>query len=121
MRPLSLCSVLGALCFLAACRGVSPIGQRIPVGTGPFAVLVGEGADQQTDLFAFEPSGGEVVRFTFTRGREAGTAIHPAGVVVASAADGTISSPLIGQRGRLRSGVTFWSHFRDGVGSTPGR
>jgi hypothetical protein len=74
---------LCALLFALSCRGVSPIGQRIPVGIGPFAVVVGEGTDRQTDLFAFEPSGGEVVRFTFTRAREAAAAIHPAGVVVA--------------------------------------
>ncbi|HKP30816.1 MAG TPA: hypothetical protein VJU15_15495 [Gemmatimonadales bacterium] len=83
MRSLFLCTVLCAPCSLAACRGVSPLGERIPVGTGPFAIIVGEGADNQTDLFAFEASGGEVVRLTFTRGREAAAALHPAGVVVA--------------------------------------
>ena len=68
---------------LSACRGVSPLGQRIPVGTGPFAIVVGEGPDKQTDLFALEASGGEVVRLTFTRGREAAAALHPTGAVVA--------------------------------------
>jgi hypothetical protein len=62
---------------------VSPLGQRIPVGTGPFVILVGEGPDRQTDLFALDASGGEVVRLTFTRAREAAAALHPAGVVVA--------------------------------------
>lgn len=77
--------LLSALCslLLSGCRGVSPFGERIPVGTGPFAVVVGEGPDGQTDLFALEASGGEVVRFTFTPGREAAPALHPAGVVVA--------------------------------------
>jgi len=76
--PFALCSLLWM-----GCRGVSPLGERIPVGTGPFAVLVGEGPDGQTDLFALNASGGEVVRFTFTPGREAAAALHPAGVVVA--------------------------------------
>ncbi len=75
--PFALCSVL------LACRGVSPLGRRIPVGTGAFAVVVGEGADGETDLFALDAGGGEVVQFTFTRGREAAPALHPAGVVVA--------------------------------------
>ena len=74
---------LCALLFAPACRGVSPLGQRIPVGTGPFAIVVGEGPDQQTDLFALDAGGGEVMRLTFTRGRESGLSLHPAGVVVA--------------------------------------
>ena len=78
-----LCAVLCALCSILACRGVSPLGERIPVGTGPFAIVVGEEADNQTDLFALEASGGEVVRLTFTRGREAAASLHPAGVVLA--------------------------------------
>lgn len=81
----ALCPVLCALCsvLLPACRGLSPLGQRIPVGTGAFAVVVGEGQDGATDLFALDAGGGEVVRFTFTRDREAAPALHPAGVVVA--------------------------------------
>ena len=81
----ALCTLLCALCpvLLGGCRGVSPLGQRIPVGTGPIAIVVGEGADRQTDLFAFDAAGGEVVRLTFTRGREAALSLHPAGVVVA--------------------------------------
>jgi hypothetical protein len=74
-----------ALCPLlfSGCRGVSPLGQRITVGTDPFAVVVGEGPDRQTDLFALDAEGGEVMRLTFTRAREAGLALHPAGTVVA--------------------------------------
>ena len=83
MSRLFLGSLLCVLCSVAGCRGVSPLGERIPVGTGPFAIVVGEGTDNQTDLFAFEASGGEVVRLTFTRGREAAASLHPAGVVVA--------------------------------------
>ena len=79
-EAIALCTLLFAL---PACRGVSPLGQRISVGTGPFAIVVGEGPDNQTDLFALEASGGEVVRLTFTRGREAGASLHPSGVVVA--------------------------------------
>jgi len=59
------------------------LGQRITVGTDPFAVVVGEGPDHQTDLFALDADGGEVMRLTFTRAREAGLALHPAGVVIA--------------------------------------
>lgn len=80
MRRIALCALFLAL---PACRGVSPLGERIPVGTGPFAIVIGEGADNQTDLFALEASGGEVVRLTFTRGREAAASLHPSGVVVA--------------------------------------
>jgi hypothetical protein len=69
--------------LFSACRGVSPLGQRIPVGTAPFAIIAGEGTDRQTDLFALDAGGGEVVRLTFTRAREAAAALHPTGVVVA--------------------------------------
>jgi len=77
--------VLCALCSVlwSGCRGLSPLGQRIPVGTGPFAVVVGDGANGDADLFALDAGGGDVVQFTFNRAREAAPALHPTGVVVA--------------------------------------
>lgn len=84
-NAVALYPVLCALCavLLSACRGVSPLGQRIPVGTAPFVIVAGEGTDGQTDLFALDATGGEVVRLTFTRDRESAVSLHPAGVVVA--------------------------------------
>lgn len=73
------------------CR-VSPLINRVAAGEVPFLVMVGEGPDGQTDLFAVDASGGEVVRFTFSRDAESHPALDPSGVMVAfirDAADGT--------------------------------
>jgi hypothetical protein len=69
--------------LLAACRGVSPLTNRIAVGQDPFVVVVGEAPDGWTDLFAVAAEGGEVVRFTFTRNLESIPALDPGGVMVA--------------------------------------
>lgn len=75
-------AALLALASLAGCR-VSPLTNRIAVGDEPFLVLAGEGPDGQTDLFAGHVSGGELVRFTFSRDREASPALDPTGQMVA--------------------------------------
>lgn len=72
-----------AFLLLSACQGLSPIGSRIDVGAEPFAVIVGEGPDGQTDLFALPPDGGQAVRLTFTRPREGAPSLHPAGGAIA--------------------------------------
>ncbi len=71
------------LALVAACRGVSPLTNRVPVGERPFLVVVGEGPDRQTDLFALPADGGVAVRFTFSPPVEAAPSVHPAGTVVA--------------------------------------
>lgn len=79
------CRVLlvAVLLTLPACRGISPLANRIDPGAEPFLVFVGEGAGSQTDLFAVSAGGGEVVRLTFTPDIEWAPAIDPSGVVVA--------------------------------------
>lgn len=68
---------------LAACRGMSPLTNKIEVGAEPFVVMVGESQDVQTDLFAVSAGGGEVTRLTFTRGAESAPALDPSGSAVA--------------------------------------
>ena len=68
---------------LVACRGMSPLTNKIEVGAEPFLVMVGESQDGQTDLFAVSAGGGEVTRLTFTRGIESGPALDPSGSAVA--------------------------------------
>lgn len=80
IRTFAIASVLFAA---AGCRSISPLGNRIGPGTEPFLVLIGEGSDGQTDLFAASGGGGEVVRLTFTRGAERAPALHPSGTAVA--------------------------------------
>lgn len=68
---------------LGACQGVSPLTNRMAIGEEPIVVLVGEGRDGYTDLFAGSPGGGAVHRISFTRDREAMPAVHPGGAAVA--------------------------------------
>lgn len=53
------------------------------MGEEAFAVIVGEGPDGQTDLFALPPQGGEAVRLTFNRPREGAPSLHPSGTAIA--------------------------------------
>lgn len=73
---------LALVTVCAGCR-VSPLTNRIAVGEVPYLVMVGEGPDGQTDLFAVESSGGEVVRFTFSRAAEFHPVLGPGGELVA--------------------------------------
>ena len=75
--------VLAAGCLLAACRGISPLSNKITPGEEPFVIVVGEGNDGETDLFAASTGGGDVVRLTFTRDLESSPALHPSGGAVA--------------------------------------
>lgn len=71
------------LAALAACQGVSPLTNKVAVGEEAIVVLVGEGRDGYTDLFAGSPGGGVLHRISFTRDREAMPAVHPGGAAVA--------------------------------------
>lgn len=74
---------LAGLAALAACQGVSPLTNQVAVGEEAIVVLVGEGPDGHTDLFAGSTAGGVLHRLTFTREAEAGPAMHPGGGAVA--------------------------------------
>jgi hypothetical protein len=78
-RALLLCTLVA----LGACRGISPLTNKIEVGSDPFLVMVGEGADRQTDLYAVSAGGGEVTRLTFTRDSESAPTLDPSGVAIA--------------------------------------
>lgn len=75
--------VVAAGCLLVACRGISPLSNKITPGEEPFVIVVGEGSDGETDLFAASTGGGDVVRLTFTRDLESAPALHPSGSAVA--------------------------------------
>jgi hypothetical protein len=120
------CVVVAAGCLLAACRGISPLSNKITPGEEPFVIVVGEGSDGETDLFAVSAGGGDAVRLTFTRDLESVPALHPSGGAVAfvrraagadprtwlvvlnlvNAAEREVEIPAaVGQAGRLG-----WSH-----------
>jgi hypothetical protein len=56
--------------LLAAACGVTPLTNKIDVGTDAFVIGVGEASDGMTDLFAAPADGGTVARVTFNRLRE---------------------------------------------------
>ena len=74
--------VIGLAVMTLAC-GVSPIDHRIKLGEEPFVVFVGEGNDQNTDLFTTTTAGGEVYQLTFTRVIERAPALDHRGGMVA--------------------------------------
>jgi hypothetical protein len=75
---LGLSAVLG----FTACS-FSPLAHRISVGHDPFVVIVGEGIDHHTDLFAIPADGGDAAQFTFTPLSESDPQLTPNGDVVA--------------------------------------
>lgn len=76
-------AIAAAACLLAACRGISPLSNKITPGEEPFVIVVGEGSDGETDLFAASSGGGDVIRLTFTRDIESSPALHASGGAVA--------------------------------------
>lgn len=72
---------LGAT-LVGGCR-VSPLTNQLEVGEEAYVVVVGEGADGQTDLYAGSASGGVWHRLTWTRNREWAPALDPSGVQLA--------------------------------------
>lgn len=73
------------LLLLTACWGcsLSPLQNRIKPGEEAFVVVTGTGADGHTDLFAFQPGGGEVYQLTFTAMTESAPHLSRRGDVVA--------------------------------------
>jgi hypothetical protein len=78
-RPLA---GLGAAALAAGCT-VTPLTNKLDPGSDPMVLVVGEGRDGQTDLFAAAAAGGRFIRLTFTRPVEAAPALSPAGTAVA--------------------------------------
>ena len=56
--------------LLAVACGVTPLTNKIAVGTDAFVIGVGEASDGMTDLFAASAAGGTVSRVTFNRLQE---------------------------------------------------
>ncbi len=73
---------LALVVALAATGCISPISSRIEVGDEPFALVVGEGKDGSTDLFAVPAAGGTFRQLTFTRLPEGLPRVAPAGNLV---------------------------------------
>lgn len=71
-----------ALLLVGGCK-FSPLMNRIEVGEEPFAVVVGEGPDGRTDLFAVSAGGGAVTQLTFTVPIEMGPRLTRDGGVLA--------------------------------------
>jgi hypothetical protein len=70
------------LLLFTAC-GVTPLTNHVKIGEEPFVIVVGEGPDRQTDLFAAPAGGGTFFRLTFSPPEERFPAIAPAGDKVA--------------------------------------
>ncbi len=68
---------------LAAAGCITPISSKIEVGDEPFALVVGEGKDGSTDLFAVPAAGGTFQQLTFTRVAEGLPRVAPAANLVA--------------------------------------
>lgn len=84
MRALLALALLG----LAACS-LSPLQNRIKPGEEPFVVVAGTGADENVDLFATLPGGGDVHRLTFTSMAESSPRLTRRGDVLAFLRHGT--------------------------------
>lgn len=72
-----------ASCVLLTACAVTPLTNKIRVGEEPFVVLVGEGPDRETDLFAAPAGGGAFARLTFNRAIESAPALAPKGILLA--------------------------------------
>jgi hypothetical protein len=62
---------------------VTPISNRLKAGEEPIVVVVGEGADGNTDLFAAPAGGGPFHQLTFNRAVEDLPKLSPSGVLLA--------------------------------------
>jgi len=81
MRRGLLVAGLGSLAATACV--VTPLTNKIAVGDDPFVIVVGEGEDGNTDLFAGQSAGGAIARFTFNRAVESRPRLAPGGKAVA--------------------------------------
>ena len=71
-----------ALGLLGACT-VTPLTNKVRPGDEAFVVVVGEGEDRETDLFAAPAAGGKFTRLSFNRLVEDLPELSPAGTAVA--------------------------------------
>ncbi|MEO8451055.1 MAG: hypothetical protein ABI647_14755 [Gemmatimonadota bacterium] len=78
MPPCRLAAVL-----LASACTVTPLTNKVAPGNDAFVVVVGEGDDGATDLFAAPAGGGAFTRFTFNRPAEDLPRLDPAGTRLA--------------------------------------
>ena len=74
--------IVAAAVLLAGCV-VTPLSNRIDVGEEAFVVVVGEGADGNTDLFAAPAEGGVFRQLTYTRVAEDLPRLGPTGTKLA--------------------------------------
>ena len=81
-RPVLRLLLTCHLSLLTNCS-ITPLTNKIRVGEEPFVIVVGEGRDGETDLFAAPAGGGAFVRLTFNRPAESVPAISPNGGSVA--------------------------------------
>ena len=81
------------LLLLTSCA-VTPLTNRIKIGEEAFVIVVGEGSDSQTDLYAAPAGGGTFTRLTYNRPEERLPRISPDGGMVAFLRPGTgVSGP----------------------------
>lgn len=76
---------LGSLALLlTGCRGtLSPLSNKLDIGTEPYVVFVADGEDGLGDLFASTPQGGPAFQTTFTRVDERTPALAADGIRLA--------------------------------------
>lgn len=83
-RRLLLVTGYWSLVTLLACRGaLSPLKNRIGVGSESYVVFDADGEAGQGDLFAVSASGGTVFQVSFSRAHEFAPALSPDGVMLA--------------------------------------
>ncbi len=80
------------LVTLAGCA-VTPITNRLKPGEEALVVVVGEGSDGATDLFAAPAEGGQFFQLTFTRAPESNPKLAPSGTLLAFVRQGGESKP----------------------------
>lgn len=80
MRHAALAAAL--LVLASACADLSPLRGKFDVGEDAYAVLAARGPTGNGELYALEPTSGEVVPMTFSRAHEWGPAVAPDGAAV---------------------------------------
>ena len=82
-RKLVTC-YLSLVTLLLGCKAsLSPLGNRIEVGSDSYVVFEATGEDGQGDLYATPSSGGPAFPITFSRAHETGPALSPDGTMLA--------------------------------------
>lgn len=75
-------ALLPGVLLVASCN-LSPLMNRIEIGEEPIVVVVGEGTDGRTDLFAVNAGGGALSQLTFTNQVEQSPRLTAGGAVLA--------------------------------------